>query len=220
MCVNYRENRAAADAVVRDIEQAGGRAIAVVGNVAREADVMRLFETVDRQLGALTALVNNAAILGIPKRVDELTLEALEEIMDTNVIGSLLCAREAVRRMSTRHGGEGGAIVNLSSTAAHFGAPHEHVDYAASKGAIESFTTGLAREVAAEGIRVNCVRPGIIDTEIHASSGDPDRVERLKQSLPMKRAGQPEEIAYAILWLLSDEASYAAGAIVDLTGGR
>ncbi len=220
VCVNYHQNQAAADTVVRDIERAGGRAIAVAADVAREADVVRLFQTVDEQLGRVTALANNAGIVERQMRVEAVDAERLQRILATNVIGPFLCAREAIRRMSTRHGGAGGAIVNVSSIASRLGAPDEYVDYAASKGAIDTLTIGLAREVVSEGIRVNAVRPGIVDTDIHASGGEPDRVQRVTPSIPMKRAGQPEEIANAILWLLSDEASYATGTIVDITGGR
>ena len=220
VCVNYHQNQAAADTVVRDIERAGGRAIAVAADVAREADVVRLFQTVDEQLGRVTALANNAGIVERQMRVEAIDAERLQRILATNVIGPFLCAREAIRRMSTRHGGAGGAIVNVSSIASRLGAPDEYVDYAASKGAIDTLTIGLAREVVSEGIRVNAVRPGIVDTDIHASGGEPDRVQRVTPSIPMKRAGQPEEIAHAILWLLSDEASYATGTIVDITGGR
>ena len=220
VCVNYLRNRTAAMTVVETIEKAGGRAIAVGGDVAREADVINLFEEVDRALGRLDALVNNAGILATQQRVEAMDAERLNRILATNVTGSFICAREAIRRMSTRHGGHGGAIVNLSSAAARLGAPGEYVDYAASKGAIDTMTIGLAREVAAEGIRVNAVRPGIIHTDIHASGGVPDRVERLKDAVPMRRGGQASEVAAAILWLLSGHSSYVTGAIIDVTGGR
>ncbi|MDW5375332.1 SDR family oxidoreductase [Halomonas sp. HP20-15] len=220
VCINYRCNRQAAEAVVDEIAAAAGEAIAVAADVAVEADVMRLFETVDRELGPLTALVNNAGILERQCRVADMSAERLMRILATNVTGSFLCAREAIRRMSTAHGGQGGAIVNLSSVAARLGAPNEYVDYAATKGAIDTFTTGLAKEVAGEGIRVNAVRPGIIYTDIHASGGEPGRVERLKDTVPMQRGGQSEEVARAILWLLSEEASYTAGSFIDVTGGR
>ncbi len=220
VCVNYVNDRAAADAVVASIVAQGGRAIAVRADVASEEDVVALFRTVDAQLGKVTALVNNAGILGKQMRIDEMDAARINRVLAANVTGSFLCAREAVRRMSTRHGGSGGAIVNVSSAAARLGSPGEYVDYAASKGAIDTFTLGLAREVANEGIRVNAVRPGIIYTDIHASGGEPGRVERVKDSVPMKRGGQPEEVAAAILWLLSDEASYATGTCIDLTGGR
>ncbi len=220
VCVNYLRNRQAADAVVSDIERSGGRAIAVPADVASEADVVRLFETSDARLGTLTALVNNAGVLEQQMRVEHIDAARLSRIFAVNVTGCFLCAREAVRRMSTRHGGAGGAIVNVSSAAARLGSPGEYVDYAASKGAIETMTIGLASEVAGEGIRVNAVRAGIIDTEIHASGGEPNRVERIKGSIPMKRGGDPIEVARAIMWLLSDEASYSTGTIVDVSGGR
>jgi len=220
VCVNYRSNRAAAEAVVAAIRASGGRAVAIAGDVAREAQVLSLFDTCHAELGPLAALVNNAGILERHMRVDEMSAERLERVFATNVVGSLLCAREAVRRMSTRHGGKGGGIVNVSSVAASLGSPNEYVDYAASKGAIDTFTIGLAREVAAEGIRVNAVRPGVIYTEIHASGGEPDRVDRVKAAVPMKRGGEPEEVARAILWLLSEESTYCTGAILDVSGGR
>jgi NAD(P)-dependent dehydrogenase (short-subunit alcohol dehydrogenase family) len=220
VCVNYRRSQAAAERVVADIERSGGRAIAVAADVASDADVVRLFETVDARLGVLTALVNNAGIVEQQMRVESMDAARLGRTFATNITGCFLCAREAVRRMSTRHGGAGGAIVNVSSAAARFGSPGEYVDYAASKGAIDTMTIGLASEVAAEGIRVNAVRPGIIRTDIHASGGEPGRVERLKGSIPMKRAGEAIEVARAILWLLSDEASYSTGTFIDVTGGR
>jgi NAD(P)-dependent dehydrogenase (short-subunit alcohol dehydrogenase family) len=220
VCINYLRSRAAADALAEEIVGAGRRAIAVGADVSSESEVVRLFETVDRSLGRLDALVNNAGILEHQARVEQMDATRLGRILATNVTASFLCAREAVRRMSRKHGGVGGAIVNVSSAAARLGSPNEYVDYAASKGAIETLTIGLAREVAEDGIRVNAVRPGIIDTEIHASGGEPNRVERVKGSIPMKRAGRPEEVAKAILWLLSDEASYSTGAIIDVTGGR
>jgi NAD(P)-dependent dehydrogenase (short-subunit alcohol dehydrogenase family) len=220
VCVNYRRNRAAADGVVAEIAGRGGRAVAVAADVASEPDVVRLFATVDRELGALAALVNNAGILERQMRVEAMDAARISRILATNVVGPFLCAREAVRRMSTRHGGRGGAIVNVSSGAARLGAAGEYVDYAASKGAVETLTVGLAREVAEEGIRVNAVRPGFIYTEIHASGGEPDRVDRLKGLVPMKRGGNAEEVAQAILWLLSDEASYTTGAILDVSGGK
>ena len=220
VCVNYVHNRAAATEVVTTIEQAGGRAIAVPGDVANEADVIGLFREVDRALGPVTALVNNAGILATQQRVEEMDAARLNRILAINVTGSFICAREAIKRMSTRHGGAGGSIVNLSSAAARLGSPGEYVDYAASKGAIDTLTIGLAREVAAEGIRVNAVRPGIIYTDIHASGGMPDRVDRMKDAVPMRRGGQATEVAAAVLWLLSDEASYVTGAIIDVTGGR
>jgi len=220
VAINYLRNRAAADEIVADIRAQGGEALAVQADVAVEADIVRMFAEVDRALGPLQALVNNAGILERQARVDELDAARLARILATNVTGSFICAREAVRRMSTRRGGSGGAIVNLSSIAARLGAPGEYVDYAASKGAVDTLTVGLAKEVAEEGIRVNGVRPGVIYTEIHASGGEPGRVERVKDAVPMKRGGQAEEVAQAVLWLLSDEASYVTGTIVDVTGGR
>jgi NAD(P)-dependent dehydrogenase (short-subunit alcohol dehydrogenase family) len=220
VCVNYRANRVAADTVVADIERAGGRAIAVGADVSIEADVVRLFETVDAQLGRLTALVNNAGILERQARVDAIDAARLSRVFATNVTGAFVCAREAVRRMSTAHGGAGGAIVNVSSRAAQLGAPGEYVDYAASKAALDVLTIGLAREVAGEGIRVNGVRAGIIYTDIHASGGEPGRVDRLGPTLPMRRGGEAIEVARAILWLLSDEASYSTGTFIDVAGGR
>jgi NAD(P)-dependent dehydrogenase (short-subunit alcohol dehydrogenase family) len=220
VCVNYRANAAAAQAVVDAISGAGGRAIAVQADVALESDVRRLFETSDARLGSLAALVNNAGILETQMRVEAMTAERLQRVLATNVTGAFICAREAIRRMSTRHGGRGGGIVNLSSRAALLGAAGEYVDYAASKAAIEALTVGLSREVAAEGIRVNAVRPGVIRTDIHASGGEPGRIDRVKPTVPMQRGGEPEEVASAILWLLSDEASYTTGAFIDVSGGR
>lgn len=220
VAVNYTSNAAAADAVVRQIHAAGGNAITVQADVADEVQVLTMFEQVETQLGRLTALVNNAGVVDTAQRVDEQSLARWRRMFEINVFGTLLCAREAVRRMSTRHGGNGGAIVNVSSVAATLGAPNQYVDYAAAKGAVDVFTLGLAREVATEGVRVNAVRPGIIDTEIHASGGQPDRAQRLAPQIPMQRPGTAQEIAHAIVWLLSDEASYATGSILDLTGGR
>jgi len=220
VCVNYRRDHDAAHAVVRDVERAGSRAIAVQADVSSEPDVERLFATIDRDLGALNALVNNAGILEAQTRVDGIDAARLGRVFATNVTGAFVCAREAVKRMSTAHGGAGGAIVNVSSRAAVLGAPGEYVDYAASKAALDVLTIGLAREVAAEGIRVNGVRAGIIYTEIHASGGEPGRVDRLGPTLPMKRGGHAVEVARAIMWLLSDEASYTTGGFIDVSGGR
>ncbi|MCB2215849.1 SDR family oxidoreductase [Desulfofustis glycolicus] len=220
VCVNYLSNRTAADGVVEEITAAGGRALAVAADVSQEPDVMELFATVDGRLGRLSALVNNAGILERQSRVDEIDGDRLQRVLAANVVGPFLCCREAVRRMSTRHGGRGGAIVNVSSAAARLGSPGEYVDYAASKGAVDTLTIGLSREVAAEGVRVNGVRPGYIHTDIHASGGEPGRVERLRTSLPMQRGGQPHEVAQAILWLLSAEASYVTGSFIDAAGGK
>ena len=220
MCVNYRINRMAAEQVVAGIESAGGTAFAVPADVSLEPDVIRLFDAVDARVGPVTALVNNAGILERQARVDEIDAARLGRVFATNVTGAFLCAREAVRRMSTAYGGSGGAIVNVSSRAARLGAPGEYVDYAASKAAVDALTIGLAREVAAEGIRVNGVRPGIIYTDIHADGGEPGRVDRLGPTLPLGRGGQPTEVARAILWLLSDEASYSTGTFIDVGGGR
>jgi len=220
VCVNYRTNQAAADAVVAGIAAAGGAALAVGADVASEPDVVRLFEAVDRRLGRLDALVNNAGILERQTRVEHIDAARIDRVFATNVRGAFLCAREAVRRMSTAHGGGGGAIVNVSSRAAQLGAPGEYVDYAASKAALDALTIGLAREVAGEGIRVNGVRAGIIYTAIHADGGEPGRVDRLGPTLPMKRGGDAIEVARAILWLLSDEASYSTGTFIDVAGGR
>jgi|KBSMisStaDraftv2_1062788.scaffolds.fasta_scaffold01931_8 NAD(P)-dependent dehydrogenase (short-subunit alcohol dehydrogenase family) len=220
VCINYRKNAPAADLLVREIEGKGGKAIAIQADVAVEPEVVRLFEKVDTSLGPLSALVNNAGIVEQQMRLDQMTADRLQRIFNTNVTASFLCSREAVRRMSTRYGGKGGVIVNVSSMAAQLGAPGEYIDYAATKAAVDALTVGLAKEVAAEGIRVNAVRPGIIHTEIHASGGEPNRVERVKDSIPMKRGGLPQEVANAILWLVSDEASYCAGAFINVSGGR
>jgi NAD(P)-dependent dehydrogenase (short-subunit alcohol dehydrogenase family) len=220
VCVNYRENRAAAEAVVREIEVAGGRALAVAGDVSVPADVLRLFETCQAVLGPPVALVNNAGVLETQAPLEAMTLERWQRVFATNVFGAFLCAREAVRRMSTRHGGSGGSIVNVSSGAARSGAPGEYIDYAASKGALDTLTIGLAREVAAQGIRVNAVRPGFIYTELHASGGEPDRVDRVSSQVPMQRGGTPAEVAHAIWSLLAPEASYTTGAILDVAGGK
>jgi NAD(P)-dependent dehydrogenase (short-subunit alcohol dehydrogenase family) len=220
VCVNYKGSREAAAAVVSTIEAAGGRAVAVQADVAIEADVIRLFDTATERLGAPTAMVNNAGILEQQARVEQIDAARLQRVFATNVVGAFLCAREAVRRMSTNHGGAGGAIVNVSSMAARLGGAGEYVDYAATKGAIDTLTVGLAVEVAQEGIRVNAVRPGVIYTDIHASGGEPGRVDRVKAFVPMRRGGQADEVARAILWLLSPEASYTTGAFIDVSGGR
>jgi NAD(P)-dependent dehydrogenase (short-subunit alcohol dehydrogenase family) len=220
VCVNYRQNRDSAQRVVKAIEAHGGRALAVAADVSVEADVLRLFETCDSKLGTLTALVNNVGIVETQMRVETMDAERIQRIFSTNVISAFVCAREAVRRMSTKRGGAGGAIVNVSSGAARFGSPGEYVDYAASKGAMDTLTIGLAKEVAEEGIRVNAVRPGFIYTEFHASGGEPNRVDRVKALVPMKRGGSPDEVAKAIVWLLSDEASFTTGAFIDVAGGR
>jgi NAD(P)-dependent dehydrogenase (short-subunit alcohol dehydrogenase family) len=220
VCVNYLHSQNAAEEVVAGISSDGGRAIAVKADVAVEAEVAHLFEMAERALGRATGLVNNAATLERQMRLDAMDSARLQRMFATNVIGSFLCAGEAVRRMSKRYGGAGGAIVNVSSGAAKYGSPGEYVDYAASKGAIDTMTVGLAREVAEEGIRVNCVRPGHIRTGLHAKGGEPNRVDRVQSLVPMQRGGHPEEVAAAILWLLSDEASYITGTIVDVAGGR
>ena len=220
VAVNYTANAKAADDVVARIRADGGQAIAVQADVAQEEQVLAMFRTVDQELGRLTALVNNAGVVDVAARLDEMSLARLKRMFDINVIGSLLCAREAVRRMSTRHGGAGGAIVNVSSAAARLGSPSQYLDYAAAKGAIDAFTLGLAKEVAAEGIRVNAVRPGLIETDIHASGGIPDRVRQLAHQVPMQRGGSAEEVAEAILWLLSPQASYTTMSLLDVSGGR
>lgn len=220
VAINYARHSLAADEVVRRIRAEGGSAIAVQADVGDEAQVEAMFRKVDAKLGRLTALVNNAGVVDAAARVDEMSAARLERMLRINVIGSFLCAREAVRRMSTRHGGAGGAIVNLGSAAARLGSPGQYVDYAASKGAIDTFTLGLAREVAAEGIRVNAVRPGLIDTEIHASGGLPRRAFDLAPTVPMQRVGSADEVAAAIVWLLSPAAAYTTGALLDVAGGR
>jgi NAD(P)-dependent dehydrogenase (short-subunit alcohol dehydrogenase family) len=220
VCVNYRSSAEEAERVVKDIKDAGGTAISVGADVADDQAVQRLFATVDAQLGRVTALVNNAGILEPQMRLENMNAQRLSRVFATNVIGSFLCAREGIRRMGRNHGGNGGAIVNVSSMAARLGSPDEYVDYAASKGAIDTMTIGLAREVAGEGIRVNAVRPGLIDTDMHASGGEPGRIDRLKASVPLQRGGTSEEVAKAILWLLSEEASYTTGAFLDVSGGR
>ena len=220
VCVNYRSNRDAAHAVVATIERAGGRAIAVQADVAIESEVVALFAACDAGLGTLTALVNNAGILETQTRVEAIDAARLQRIFATNVTGAFICAREAIKRMSTRHGGPGGAIVNISSRASVYGSPGEYVDYAASKAAVDTLTIGLAQEVATEGIRVNAVRAGFIYTDIHASGGEPGRVDRVKASVPMKRGGTADEVARAILWLMSDDSSFTTGSFVDVSGGR
>jgi NAD(P)-dependent dehydrogenase (short-subunit alcohol dehydrogenase family) len=220
VCISYHVDAESARAVIAEVSASGGDAIAVQADMARPEDTERLFTTVDKEMGTLSGLVNNVGVLEKQCRVDEMDAERLRRIMSTNVIGYFLCAREAVRRMSALHGGSGGAIVNVSSAASRLGSPGEYVDYAASKGAVDTLTIGLAQEVAGEGIRVNAVRPGFIDTDIHASGGDPGRVARLAGNLPMKRGGRPAEVAEAIVWLLSDEASYVTGSFIDLAGGK
>ena len=220
VAVNYTAHAEAAEGVVRQIRAGGGSAIALQADVAQEDQVLAMFAALDAQFGRLTALVNNAGVVDVAARVDEMSVARLKRIFDINVIGSFLCAREAVRRMSTKHGGSGGAIVNVSSAAARLGSPAQYVDYAASKGAIDSFTIGLAKEVAAEGIRVNAVRPGLIETEIHASGGLPDRVRELMHQVPMQRGGSAEEVAQAIVWLLSEAASYTTMSLLEVSGAR
>ncbi len=220
VCVNFRRDADAAAAVVADIEKAGSQALAVAGDMSSEKDVLNLFETSDAKLGTPKVLVNNAGIIDVQSRVEDYTLERLQRMFAVNITGAFLCAREAVRRMSTKRGGAGGAIVNVSSVAARLGGPNEYVDYAASKGAMDTMTIGLANEVADEGIRVNAVRPGLIHTDIHASGGEPGRVDRLKDGVPMKRGGSAQEVARVILWLASDDASYTTGSLVECSGGR
>ncbi|CDZ93846.1 SDR family oxidoreductase [Pseudomonas saudiphocaensis] len=220
LCLTYRHRQDAMQSLLEELHATGTKAIAVAADVADEEQVARLFATLDDEFGRLDALVNNAGMLEQQMRLDEMDAARLARVFAVNVTGSFLCAREAVKRMSTRYGGQGGVIVNVSSIAAKLGAPNEYIDYAAAKGAIDSMTLGLAKEVAAEGIRVNAVRPGVIDTEIHASGGEPDRVERVAASVPMGRGGSAEEVAEAILWLASDKASYASGALLDISGGR
>jgi NAD(P)-dependent dehydrogenase (short-subunit alcohol dehydrogenase family) len=220
VAVNYATNAQAAEEVVRGIREAGGTALAVQADVGDEAQVLAMFQTIDAELGRLAGLVNNAGVVDVTMRVDSMGLARLQRMFNINVIGSFLCAREALRRMSTRHGGTGGAIVNVSSAAARLGAAGQYVDYAAAKGAIDAMTVGLAREVAAEGVRVNAVRPGLIETDIHASGGLPDRVRDLSPQVPMQRGGTADEVAQAIVWLLSDEASYTTATLMDISGGR
>jgi NAD(P)-dependent dehydrogenase (short-subunit alcohol dehydrogenase family) len=220
VAVNFLSGETEAEGVVREISAQGALVIAIHADVSREPEIMRMFDTAERELGPIKALVNNAGVTGGFARVEDVTIAAIERVFAVNVAGAMICAREAVRRMSTKNGGTGGAIVNISSRAAGTGSPGEWVHYAASKGAIDSFTIGLAREVATEGIRVNAVAPGLIHTEIHAANGEPGRLQRLVGSIPMARAGQPEEVARAVLWLLSPQASYTTGAILEIGGGR
>jgi len=220
VAINYTRDEAAAQRVAQAVRDAGRRALVVQADVAEEADVLRLFAEVDAQLGTLSGLVNNAGVVDVAARVDDMSVARLQRMWAINLTGSFVCAREAVRRMSRRHGGAGGVIVNLSSAAARLGAPGQYVDYAASKAAIDIFTVGLAKEVAAEGIRVNAVRPGIIDTDIHASGGQPERVAQMAPLVPMHRAGSADEVAAAIVWLMSEDSSYTTGSVVDVTGGR
>lgn len=220
LALSYQSNAAAADAVVRQIRELGGTAVAFQADVGIEADVLRLFNAVDEQLGKPDVLINNAGMLEQQKRLDEMELDRWQRVFNANVFGSFLCAKQAVLRMSTRHGGRGGVIVNVSSAAARIGSPNEFIDYAAAKGAVDSMTIGLAKEVAAEGIRVNAVRPGLIYTDIHISAGEPGRVDRAKAGVPMQRGGTAAEVAEAILWLASPHSSYVTGTLLDVTGGR
>ncbi|MCY1175668.1 putative oxidoreductase YgfF [compost metagenome] len=220
ICINYQSDEQAAQGMLEQVRELGAQAIAVRADVSIEDEVVHLFNRVDAELGRVTALVNNAGTVGQKSRVEEMSEFRLLKIMKTNVVGPILCAKHAVQRMSTHHGGQGGSIVNVSSVAARLGSPAEYVDYAASKGALDTFTVGLSKEVAGEGIRVNAVRPGYIYTDFHALSGDPDRVSKLESAIPMARGGRPDEVAEAIVWLLSDKASYATGTFVDLGGGR
>ncbi len=220
VAITYLGNVAAANEIVQKIQQGGGEAIAIQADVGIEADVLRLFKTVDEKMGVLHALVNNAGMLEKQMRLDQMDLGRWQRVLNANVIGSFLCAREAVLRMSTKHGGKGGVIVNLSSAASRLGSPNEFIDYAAAKGAVDSMTIGLAKEVATEGIRVNAVRPGLIYTDIHISAGEPGRVDRAKAGVPMQRGGSAEEVAETVLWLASDESSYVTGTLLDVTGGR
>ncbi|MCP3433895.1 SDR family oxidoreductase [Stutzerimonas stutzeri] len=220
LCLNYHQREDAVKQVLEQVHAAGASAITVKADVADESQVLQMFEVIDREFGPLDVLVNNAGMLEQQMRLEQMDAARWTRVLGANVIGSFLCSREAIKRMSTQHGGQGGSIINLSSIAARLGAPGEYIDYAAAKGAIDSMTVGLAREVAGEGIRVNAVRPGVIHTEIHASGGEPDRIERVKSSVPMGRGGQAEEVAEAILWLASEHASYTTGALLDVSGGR
>lgn len=220
LCLNYRTNKKAANELAESLQSTDAEISLVQADVSKEEDVLRLFSNIDTELGMLDCLVNNAGILFGSQRLEEFNTDRINRVLDTNVTGSILCAREAVKRMSSRRGGEGGSIVNISSIAALLGAPNEYIDYAASKGAVDAMTTGLAKEVAADGIRVNAVRPGLIYTDIHASGGDPERVERLKSAVPMQRGGTAEEVANAVLWLASDQASYVTATFINVSGGR
>jgi NAD(P)-dependent dehydrogenase (short-subunit alcohol dehydrogenase family) len=220
VAVNYTRDAAAAEAVAAQVRAAGRRALVIQADVADEAQVLAMFTRLDAEWGPLGGLVNNAGVVDVASRVDEMSAARIQRMFAINVFGTMWCAREAVKRMSTKHGGQGGSIVNLSSVASKLGSPAQYVDYAAAKGAIDVFTLGLAREVATEGVRVNAIRPGIIDTDIHASGGQPERARQLTPQIPMQRPGRADEIATAIVWLLSDEASYTTGAVLDVTGGR
>ena len=219
VCINYKSNSEAANTLAQGIIAEGGRCITVQADVSNEADVIRMFSTVDKELGAISVLVNNAGILKQQSRLEEMTADRINEILFNNVTSYFICSREAVKRMSSRHGGNGGVIVNVSSGAARTGSPNEYIDYAASKGAIDTLTKGLSLEVAAEGIRVNCVRPGLIHTDMHADGGEPERIERLKSKIPLQRGGEPEEVAEAIYWLASEKSSFSTGNYLDLSGG-
>jgi len=220
VCINYHRRRDAADEVVQAIQAEGGRAIAVAADVADEAQVVQLFQTVDRELGRVQALVNNAGVLETQMRVEDMDAARVSRILATNVVGALVCCREAVRRMAPRHGGRGGAIVNVSSVAARLGSPGEYVDYAASKGALDTLTIGLSKEVAGDGIRVNAVRPGTIYTDMHASGGEPGRVDRLASAIPLQRGGTAQEVAGAVMWFFSEEAGYTTGSFIEVSGGK
>ena len=220
VCINYKNNESIANDIVKEILNSGGNAIAVPADISIEKDVIRLFKEVDSELGQITALVNNAGIISPQSKLIDMDASRLQKLFNTNVVGSFLCAREAIKRMSKKHKGYGGTITNLSSAAARIGSPNEFIDYAASKGAIDTMTLGLSKEVAEDGIRVNAVRPGLIDTDLHSDTGDADRAEKLKQFVPMQRVGSAEEVANTVLWLMSQEASYVTGALVDVTGGR